>query len=242
MGPGRLIGVGLGAGDPGWLTRAALEALAAAGDVCVPVAEGGEGWAAALAGPHLDPARQRVHVLPFPSRPGQAAAAWARHGAWLASLLAAGRDVVVAVEGDPGLYSTFGRLVRAVRPHLRDLEVRMVPGVSSVTAAAAAAGVDLAQGEEGVAILPATGDPERLRWCLRAFETVAVLKAGPALPHVRRLVEEAGRLEQAVLVERCGRPDQRVVPLAALPAGARADYFSLLLVRAAGRRTGGDGR
>ena len=151
--------------------------------------------------------------------------------------MAPDRRGVFLVEGDPTLYSSFGhvaRAVAAVAPHVR---LETVPGVSSVTASAAAAGLSLADYAERIAILPATYHAADLEATLRDFDCVVLLKVASVLGETLALLERLGLAEGTTYVRRVGRPDQEVVrDVRVLTADPPRDYFSLLIVR---RRTGG---
>ncbi len=112
-----------------------------------------------------------------------------------------------------------------------DLSIVIVPGVSSIQAAAATARLPLADGDERLAVLPATADPAALRQALATFETIVLLKVSAAIDRVIDLLEEAGRANAAVFVSRAGRPDEiRIANVRSL-RGQALDYFSLVIVR-----------
>ena len=126
---GLLTVVGLGPGDPRYLTPAASEALASATDLV--------GY-----GPYVD----RV-----PERPGQR-----RHSsdnrveldrARLALDLAAkGARVAVVSGGDPGVFAMAAAVFEAVEsgdPEWRSLDIRVEPGITAMLAAAARVGAPL---------------------------------------------------------------------------------------------------
>ncbi len=234
MTTGRLYGVGLGPGDPELLTVRGVRAIRQADVVFVPVRRPGDAsYALTIAGGLVDESRQTVVTLPFPDASGDAG--WRAVGERLAAELAPNRRGVFLVEGDPTLYSSFGhvaRAVAAVAPHVR---LEAVPGVSSITAAAAAAGLTLADYAERIAILPATYYAADLEATLREFDCVVLLKVSSVLGETLTLIERLGLTDGTTYVRRVGRPDQEVVhdvrPLAADPP---RDYFSLLIVR---RRT-----
>lgn len=230
----RLTGVGLGPGDPELLTLRGVRAIRSAEVVFVPVRRPGEvSYALTIAGDLIDESRQRMVTLPFPESSGSEG--WRAVGERVAAELAPNRCGVFLVEGDPTLYSSFGHVARAVAtvaPHVR-LEV--VPGVSSITASAAAAGLSLADYAERIAILPATYRVAELEATLREFDCVVLLKVAPVLPETLALIERLGLTDRTTYVRRVGRPDQEVVrDVRVLAAAPPRDYFSLLIV---GRRT-----
>jgi precorrin-2/cobalt-factor-2 C20-methyltransferase len=106
--------------------------------------------------------------------------------------------------------------------------VEVVPGVTSVAAAAAVARLPLGARDGRIAVLPATLPDETLAEGLRAHETVALLKLGRHFPRVRALVGALGLTGRATYVERATLGAERVMPLAEAPA--EAPYFSLLLI------------
>jgi len=227
--------VGLGPGDPELLTLRGVRAIRAADVVFVPVRRVGDtSYALTIAGDLIDEARQQVVTLPFPEAPGDAG--YRALGERIAAELASDRRGAFLVEGDPTLYSSFGHVARAVAAVAPQIRLATVPGVSSVTAAAAEAGLSLADYAERIAILPATYHAADLEATLREFDCVVLLKVAPVLVETLGLIDRLGLTAGTTYVRRVGRADQEVVrDVRALVAAPPRDYFSLLIVR---RRTG----
>ncbi|HZT07184.1 MAG TPA: precorrin-2 C(20)-methyltransferase [Chloroflexota bacterium] len=231
---GTLYGIGIGPGDPELITLKGLRVLQRVRTVFVPIArEGAKSFAAATIRPHLDLERQRVVELLFAmrgERPAQVQR-WRENARLIARELLVGRDAAFVTEGDPTLYSTFMHVSSALAAELPGAPIRVVPGVSSVNAAAAAAGVPLADGEERIAILPALYDDGALQDTLRQFDTVVLLKVAGRFDRVLDALAALGDSHAAVLVSRCGCADERVVRDVEQLRGQRLDYFSTLVVR-----------
>jgi precorrin-2/cobalt-factor-2 C20-methyltransferase len=229
-----LTGVGLGPGDPELLTLRGVRAIRNADVVFVPVRRAGEmSYALTIAGDLVDRARQQVVTLPFPDASGDAG--YRALGERVATELAPDRRGVFLVEGDPTLYSSFGHVARALSAVARPVQLEAVPGVSSITASAAAAGLSLADYAERIAILPATYHAAELEATLRDFDCVVLLKVAPVLRETLVLIERLGLTAHTTYVRRVGRPDQEVMrDVRVLAADPPRDYFSLLIVR---RRT-----
>ena len=137
-----------------------------------------------------------------------------------------GKDTAVLCEGDPMFYGSFGH----IRERLgSQYPVEIVPGVSSVMAAAAAASQPLAFGAESFSILPATMSEDKLSARLEAADAAVIIKLGRHVEKVRMVLENLGLVERAIYVERASGAEQKVVPLKELE---RVDipYFSLILV------------
>jgi precorrin-2 C20-methyltransferase/precorrin-3B C17-methyltransferase len=238
---GRLTGVGVGPGDPELVTVRAARLITAADVIAYHCAAHGRSIARAAAEPYLRDG-QAEEVLRYPvtaggtDHPGgyQGAMAdfYAEATARLGRHLLAGRDVVVLCEGDPSLYGSYLHLHERLGERFYS---SIVPGVSSVSAAAAAAGVPLVQHDEVLTVLPGTLPGDELRARLAGADAAAVLKLGRTFGSVRSALADTGLLGRARYVERAGTDAQRVAPLADVDAD-RVPYMSLALVPGRGHR------
>ncbi len=119
---------------------------------------------------------------------------WLQRVAPLVEALDSGRRVGMVTDGDPSLYSTFAHAAAAVVAARPGTEVRVVPGVPSMCAAAAVEARALATGSDRLAVLPASrvGDAD-LEAAIAGADTVVLLKAGAAVPRLRRLLDGPAR-------------------------------------------------
>jgi precorrin-2/cobalt-factor-2 C20-methyltransferase len=143
--------------------------------------------------------------------------------------LAAGRSVAFVTEGDPLFYSTFLDLLAEAPRAFPEFPVKIVPGVSSITAVAAAAGVPLADGDGRLAVVPAPRALRDLGRLAREFETVLLLKAGGVLPELCEALAREGLLGRAVLVSGASTAEEQVTRDLSSVEG-RAGYFSTVIV------------
>jgi precorrin-2/cobalt-factor-2 C20-methyltransferase len=147
----------------------------------------------------------------------------------------AGSGVAFVTLGDPSIYSTFFRLREALLLIEPALEVEVVPGITAITAAAARAGRGLALSGEKIAIVPATYCAGGLKDILEKFECVALMKVHSVFPEVKRVLEESGRIDNALYVCRAGLDGETIKPVAGVEE-KDLDYFSTVIVRGAGER------
>jgi precorrin-2/cobalt-factor-2 C20-methyltransferase len=223
---GRLYGLGVGPGDPELLTLKALRVLRSAAVVAYPATEEGASFARAVVAEWLSP-RQREVALRFPMRPeAPPEAAYDKAAAALAAELEAGYDVACLCQGDPLFYGTFGHLLSRLAGRY---PVEVVPGVSSLGAASAAAAAPLACREETLVVVPATIGEAALESRLLGVEAAAVVKLGRHLEKLRRVLSRLSLLDRALYVERASLSQQRVIPFNALDA-REAPYFSMALL------------
>ncbi len=230
---GVLYGIGVGPGDPELLTLKAARLLRQAPVVAVPKRCGGRSYAFSIVANLIDERRQEVLDLPFAMNKDEAAMLPQRREAARLVLdrLRTGRDVAFLTEGDPFFYSTFVHLFETVTTEAPEVKIEIVPGVNSVNASAIAARVPLAVGEERVAILPATYEGGKLRKALREFDTVVLVKVNSVLDEVIDLLGALGLKDRALLVEKCGSPDERVVRDLDRVRGQRISYLATLIVK-----------
>lgn len=195
---GKLVGVGVGPGDPELLTLKGLRALREAGEVFVPVGDTGEiGRAEAVVRAHLGEDAVRVRRLLFALSDDDEARArnWTNAAQEVAEALRQDTNCAFATIGDPNLYSTFTYLTRAVRDVVPEVEVDTVPGIMAMQDLASRSGTVLAVGDERLVLLPFTAGRNVLRSALDGFETVVCYKGGGRLDEVLEVASETGRLE-----------------------------------------------
>jgi precorrin-2/cobalt-factor-2 C20-methyltransferase len=229
---GRLYGLGLGPGDPELVTLKALRLLRAVPVVAYPAPEDGDSFARQIVAEGLDPKQREIKVR-FPMRPGPPPAAiYDRAAAQLAAVLDGGDDIAYLCQGDPLFYGSFAGILTRLATRYR---VTIVPGVSSLTACAAAASAPLVQRDEILAVIPAGLPEDELAARLAEAEFAAIIKLGRHFAKLRRVLARLGLLDGAVYVERASLPNQRVAPLATIDP-ASVPYFATALVRC--RRNG----
>src|SRR4051794_5193511 len=240
---GRLYGVGLGPGDPELMTVKAARLIGAADVVAYHCGTHGRSIARAIAA-HLLPDKVIEEALIYPATTKRPDHAGGYQGAMsdfydesaerLAVHLRAGRSVVVLCEGDPLFYGSYMYLHDRLA---RLFPTEVVPGVTSVSAAAAATGKPLVRHEDVLTILPGTLPAPEIARRLTDTQGAAILKLGRTFPAVRAALAEAGRLDDAWYVERASTDEQAVIPVAEVDPAA-VPYFSVVIVPGADRRIG----
>ena len=226
MATGCLYGLGLGPGDPELVTLKALRLLRTAPVVAYPAPEDGDSFARRIVAEWLQPSQREIAVR-FPMRPGPLPAAiYDNAAAELAAVLDGGDDVAYLCQGDPLFYGSFAGILSRLAGRYK---VTVVPGVSSLTACAAAAAVPLAQRDETVSVIPASLPEAALARCLATGDAAAVIKLGRHFAKLRRILADLGLLDHATYIERATLPNQRIAPLATIDP-ASVPYFAMALI------------
>ena len=235
MTTGRLWGVGLGPGDPELITRKAARLIASADVIAYHQGPGKRSNARRIAD-ELIPAGILEEVLEYPvttgatEHPGGYAGAMADFyeecAARLAAHLEAGRDVVVLAEGDPLFYGSY----MYVHDRLSDrFTTEVVPGVPAFAAATALAATPLVRQTDVLTVLPGTLPTPELARRLADTDGAIIMKLGRTFGSVVEALRQAGRLDDALYVERASMPEQRWLPVRDVDPSA-VPYFSLIVV------------
>jgi precorrin-2 C20-methyltransferase/precorrin-3B C17-methyltransferase len=144
----------------------------------------------------------------------------------LAAHLEAGRTVVLLAEGDPLFYGSFMYMHDRLSPRF---PTEVVPGVPAFSAATAAVASPLVRQTDVLTVLPGTLPEPELARRLADTDGAIIMKLGRTFPAVRSALEQAGRLEHALYVERASMPEERWLPVADVDP-ATVPYFSLIVV------------
>lgn len=223
---GTLYGLGIGPGDPELVTLKALRLLRACPVIAYLAANDGESFARSIVAGYLPGDQTELPIrIAMSADPTGGQAVYDRAAEEIAGHLAAGRDVAMPCEGDPFFYGSFQYLFTRLSGRF---PVQVVPGVSSLTATAAAVPVPLTSRNDVLTVLPAPLDADVLRERLTNADAAAVMKLGRHFSKVRSVLDELGLTERALYVERAGLPGQRVLPLAEVEPPV--PYFSMILV------------
>jgi precorrin-2/cobalt-factor-2 C20-methyltransferase len=231
----RLIGVGVGPGDPELMTLKASRALREADVVAHFAKAGNPSKARAIAADHIRPGVAEVPLLyPVtteiprhePAYCSEIAAFYDGCADALAAHLDRRRSVAVICEGDPLFYGSYMHL------HIRlasRYPTEVIAGVTGMSGCWSAVGAPIAQGDDVFTVLPGTLPEDELERRLGDADAAVIMKLGRNLPKVRRALARSGHLVRAMYVERGTMTDAVVMRLAD-KADDCAPYFAIVLV------------
>lgn len=234
MAQGTFYVVGVGPGDPELITLRAAKILHAAPVVAYFCKQDSMGHARRIAQAHIAPTAQEMRLAyPFttevsvkdPAYQTRMTAFYEQCAQDLAAVLEQGRDVALLCEGDPFLYGSAMYLFD--RLHTR-FETVVVPGISAMSGCWSQSALPMTHGDDVLCVLPATmPEQDLVRWLEKA-DAAVVMKIGRNMPKLRTALERAGRLPEALYVERGTQAEARRLPVA--EHEGPAPYFSLVLV------------
>lgn len=224
---GTLYGVGVGPGDPELLTLKAVRILRAVPIIAYPATPQGSAQARDIAAEWLVGKREIPITMPCMLDRGPVNQGYDAAAVVIAEALTAGQDVAILCEGDPLFYGSFSYLLQRLGDRFPCV---VIPGINSVSAAAAAAAIPLITGEQQLTVIPATAGDEALRQALLGSDSVAILKPGRHRPRLLKLLQETSRADDVLYIEQASRPAERIVKRFVDIPATPGPYFALFLV------------
>ena len=227
---------GVGPGDPSLLTLAAVDAIQESTLVAYPVSiKGGESLAEKIASKWITQDKKKLPLhFPMVADKKTLKSAWRVAGIELMRMIEKGERVVFLAQGDISLFSTGSYLLKEFEKFHPECVVKLIPGVTSFSAAAAQSQLPLAFQEEQVLIIPVPATSEELKVVLAEAaimkRVVVLMKLGRKWTWVKPLLKELDLLQSSIFVERLGFLDEQILKASDLSSESRP-YFSLLLIR-----------
>lgn len=241
MSYGKLYGVGVGTGSPDLMTVRAVNILRSVDVIAIPNStkyNKSVAWRIAEHGVGPVEGQERLNLIfPMTKDPAITVPAWNTAFNEIGERLQAGKSVAFITEGDPLFYSTYIYLHKAAPERWPGIETEIVPAVSSFTAVPSVLGAPIADGQERVAVVPASYGLAELPAILKLFDTVLLMKVSSVMPQLVDILEAEGMLDKAVYVSKATMPLQMIEPDLKKIANEKCDYFSMVMV-SKGERNG----
>lgn len=223
---GTLYLVGTGPGDPELLTLKAVRVIGEADVVAYPQKPGDTSLSYRIAAAYIGADAEHLPAdIPMTRARAPGQAAYDDLAAEILTRLQAGKQVTYLCEGDPMFY---GSAMYVLARIAHEAPVVVVPGITSLTATAAAIARPLAARNEVLKVLPAPLDDDALRAELEGAEAVAIIKIGRHFDRIRKLLEQTGHAPSAIIIEHATGADEVITPLREFANDARP-YFSTIL-------------
>lgn len=235
---GRFIGVGVGPGDPELLTLKAWRLIQNAPVLSFLVNDRGRSQAKQIASDAIASAiSQQIELpiyVPILLDRDPANEAYDQGASEIAQKLEHGLDVVFVCEGDPLFFGSFAYLLERLQG---DFTCQVVPGITSVNAAAATLVQPLTMLQESLAVISGRHTDDQILNALKQHDSLVIMKAGQARPRLLKLLKQSGRSGDAQYLEYIGRDQQRVVNDLSELELESGPYFSLFVITRSERQS-----
>ena len=223
---GIAYGVGVGPGDPKLMTLRAIELIRENDVIAVPGKEPKESVAYKIAAAVVPEIADKELVPVYMPMIKDRALIDEEHkkgAALLKKYLDQGKNVVYITLGDPTIYCTFSYLQHYLEAD--GYPVELVPGISSITAAAARLNLPLTEWDEPLHVLPAVHKTDA---AMDLPGTYVLMKSASHMKDVKETLRKGGKDVQAVID--CGMPTEQIYrSLEEIPDDA--GYFALVIVK-----------
>jgi precorrin-2/cobalt-factor-2 C20-methyltransferase len=234
-------GVGLGPGDPELLTLKALRVISEAQVLAIPSANHDDGSTAEgiveraleLSGSLVGLKDKELLRLAMPMTKDASRLIDARRAAAseIAEKLKEGKSVAFITLGDPFFFSTFSYLIPYVLELTPGASISVVPGITAPSAASAAFNTALAEGNDRVAIVPASYDLSEASAALEDFDTIVLMKVSKVIDPLIDLLIKKDLVSKALFISKASWADEeRVMNIREL-RGTKPSYFSMIIVK-----------
>ena len=228
---GIFYGVGVGPGDPDLLTVKAVKVIEQADIIIVPKSGSTQDSTAFnIAKPHIKPNVELLPmVFPMVGKQHDWTGAWLENREIIGKELDKDKKVVFLTLGDPMFYSTYIYVFRLLKE--ANYEIHTVPGITAFCGIASHVGFPLVEGDDVLSVLPATTDDEIIEQTMKYSNNLVIMKVSRNTDSLVAKLKENGFAENAVLVSRCGLPDEEIIDNLDEIKDAKVNYLSTILAR-----------
>lgn len=233
MSIGTLYGLGVGPGDPELITVKAFRKLLESPVIAYPKKlKGSKSYAHRIVEVYINPNEKEMLGLVFPMTKDEETLRieWARAVDAIYRYLVQGKDVAFVTEGDPMLFSTFIHIMNLMKSKYPEVSIETVAGISSFNGTANRLGIPLADGDEYVAMIPATEDMEEMRRVIETHDSIVFIKVAKVMDDMLNLLEEMNLLDKTHVVTKVTSEEEVIWNVNEL-RGAELNYLSCMVVR-----------
>ena len=225
---GILYGVGVGPGDPELMTVKAWRLISMARVIAYLAANENESTARNIARHFIADDIVEIAInMPMRVEREPARLAYDEGAKKIAAHLAKGEDVVMLCEGDPFFYGSFMYMYERLAASFTTV---VVPGVTSITAAASAIGQPLCERDEVLKVLPATMAEDDLSRELSTTNSAAIIKIGRHFAKVKRVLATLNLDHHATAIEYATHDKQLIRKITQINEDT-LPYFTTIIVR-----------
>ncbi len=227
--------VGVGPGDPSLLTIAALKAIKKANYIFYPVSSTDKkSYAAEIVKQYIKLKKKIPITFPMAREEYKPDEIWEFAAKKIISCLNEKNLGVLLCLGDTSIFASSSYVLQKIKEFEPRISIKKVPGISSISAAAAYANYDLVKKGEILKIFECPNDSSQLidliNMTAKNNIVLAILKVGKRWAWVKEILKKEKVLNKAILASNIGMNNQ-FIEKAYLYKSSDLPYFSLLIIR-----------
>jgi precorrin-2/cobalt-factor-2 C20-methyltransferase len=190
----KLFCVGCGPGDPELLTIRALNLITEADVIFVPTSKLDKpSIALSIVAKYIKETTKIINlVFPMVKDKDSLKDYWKKNTLEISQMVRTGKKTIYLTVGDPSLYSTWIYIHRELKKNHKDIEIEIIPGITSIFAFAAESKLSLVEGNEHLSIVPACYDLNKVKNTVKASDTIVFLKDGRYFDNVIEMLSDSG--------------------------------------------------
>ena len=190
----KLFCVGCGPGDPELLTIKALNLIKEADVIFVPTSKSDKpSIALSIVAKYINKSTKIINlVFPMIKDKNSLKEYWKKNTSEISEIVRTGKKTLYLTVGDPSLYSTWIYIHRELKNNYKDIEIEIIPGITSIFAFAAESKISLVEGDEHLSVVPACYDLNKVKNTVKSSDTIVFLKDGRYFDNVINMLSETG--------------------------------------------------
>ena len=227
--------VGVGPGDPSLLTIAAVDEIKKAEVIVFPISDDNKkSFAAEIVKKYTKFKKSIPIIFPMARKDFDPDEIWSNAVEIIVKFLQNGESVVLLCLGDTSIFASSSNILRIIKHDYPEIITKTIPGISSVSAAAALNDFDLVKKGETLIIKECPSSKSELTFLIRESKgnktVLAIMKVGKRWNLVRDILKKEDIIDTALIALSIGMPDQ-IIQCAAQYKKDFMPYFSLILIR-----------
>ena len=227
--------VGVGPGDPSLLTIAAVDAIKKAKVIVFPISDDNKkSFAAEIVKKHTKFKKNVPIIFPMAREGFNPDEIWSNSVEKIVKFIKNGESVVLICLGDTSLFASSSNILRIIKNTYPEIITKTIPGISSLSAAAALNDFDLVKKGEMLIIKECPSSNSELTSLIRESKgnktVLAIMKVGKRWNLVREILKKEDIISKSLIALSVGMPNQ-IIQYASQYKKDFMPYFSLILIR-----------
>ena len=227
--------IGVGPGDSSLLTIAAVQAIKKAKLIVFPISsDNKKSLSAEIVKEYIKSKKKKPIIFPMARKESDPDEIWTNAVDIIVKSIKKNESVALLCLGDTSLFASSSNILRLIKISHPEIITKTIPGISSISAAAALTDFDLAKKGETLIIKECPSKREELFELIcqnREKRTVLILmKVGKRWSWVKDLLIKEFIISKSLIALNIGMTDQ-IVQNASKFDQKEVPYFSLLLIR-----------